>query len=261
LSYIPEIPWNDSCAGSLLAGFLNHSVGYGPGGLCASIANTSLEALLFSVAAGSGGPSNCATGAPSTFGVASGSCAGYAKPSWQTGISGIPKDGVRDLPDVAMFASDGIWGHYALVCFSDLANGGAPCTGDPGNWSGFGGTSLASPVMAGTQALVNQSTNSRQGNPNVVYYALAASTPSVFHSIAQGDIDVNCSGTQNCYGYLGTVDYGRDGRVFGTTFGGALSVSDTSFTPAYAAGSSWSFAVGLGSVDVNNLVTNWPKKP
>ncbi len=29
LSYIPEIPWNDSCAGSLLAGFLNHSTGYG----------------------------------------------------------------------------------------------------------------------------------------------------------------------------------------------------------------------------------------
>ena len=92
-----------------------------------------------------------------------------------------------------------------------------------------------------------------------MYYALAASTPSVFHSITEGDIDVNCGGTVNCYGFLGTVDYGRDGRVFGTTYGGALSVSDTSFKSAYAAGGSWNFATGIGSVDVNNLVPNWIK--
>ncbi len=88
--------------------------------------------------------------------------------------------------------------------------------------------------MAGTQALVNQNEGgAKQGNPNVVYYALAKSTPSVFHSITQGDIDVDCSGPLNCYGVLGTVDYGRGGRIFATTFGGAPSVSDTSFTPAH----------------------------
>jgi subtilase family serine protease len=257
MSYIPEIPWNGSCAGSLLAGYLGYSATYGAGGLCGS--STALEDGLLAVVGGSGGPSNCFTGAPSTFGIASGSCQGYAKPAWQTGLSGIPKDGVRDIPDVSMFASDGIWGHYAVVCFTDLSNGGAPCRGAPSNWAGFGGTSVASPVMAGIQALVNQNTGGRTGNPNAVYYALAASTPSAFHSVIEGDIDVNCNGAQNCYGFLGHLDYGRGGRIFATTYGGVLSVSDTSFTPAYSAGAAWSFANGIGSVDANNLVMNWPK--
>jgi subtilase family serine protease len=262
LSYIPEIPWNDSCAGSLLAMYNGYATGYGAAGFCDSISNTSLQEFFEVVAAGSGGPSNCFTGVPATFGVSNGSCQGYPKPSWQAGLSGIPNDGVRDIPDVSMFASDGdAWGHYAVVCFSDEANGGAPCRGAPSNWGGFGGTSVASPIMAGTQALVNQNMGgAKQGNPNVVYYALAATTPSVFHSITQGDIDVNCAGPQNCYGLVGTVDYGRGGRIFQTTFAGALSVSDSSFTSAYSAGAaSWNSANGIGSVDVNNLVMNWPK--
>jgi subtilase family serine protease len=259
LSYIPEIPWNDSCAGSLFSNYLGYSTTYGSGGFCDSV--TAREDGFLLVAAGSGGPSNCFTGVPLTFGVSNGTCQGNAKPAWQTGLSGIPSDGVRDMPDVSMFASDGaIWGHYSIVCFSDLSNGGAPCNGDPGSWAGFGGTSVATPVMAGTQALVNQNAGGRQGNPNVVYYALAATTPSVFHSIALGDIDVNCNGTLNCYGFLGTLDYGRGGRVFGTTWGGALSVSDASFTPAYGAGASWNFANGLGSVDAYNLVMHWGAK-
>lgn len=35
-SYVPEIPWNDSCAGSLLAGYFGYSAGYGPNGFCSS---------------------------------------------------------------------------------------------------------------------------------------------------------------------------------------------------------------------------------
>ncbi len=256
MAYIPEIPWNDSCANSLYATFAGFSATYGASGFCNS--STASSNGFVGVAAGSGGPSNCATGASSVFGVANGTCQGYAKPSWQTGVSGIAGDGVRDIPDVSMFASDGaMWGHYAVVCFSDTNNGGAPCVGAPLNWAGFGGTSLAAPIMAGVQALVNQKAGGLQGNPNPVYYAMAASTPSAFHSVTQGDIDVNCAGSLNCYGVLGTVVYGRGGRQFGTTWGGALSVTSTSFTSAYAAGSTWNFATGLGSVDVNNLVTNW----
>jgi subtilase family serine protease len=259
LSYIPEIPWNSSCAGSLYANYLGYSTGYGPNGFCNSA--TARANGLLEVAAGGGGPSNCATGAPSTLGVASGSCQGYAKPAWQTAVPGIPSDGVRDIPDVSMFASNGpFWGHYSVVCFSDPQNSGTPCTGSPSNWFGVGGTSVAAPVMAGIQALVNQHAGGPQGNPNPVYYALAASTPSVFHSITQGDIDVNCAGPQNCYGFVGTIDYGRGGRVFPTTWGGALSVSNTSFKPAYSAGGSWNFATGLGSVDAFNLVMNWSAK-
>jgi hypothetical protein len=111
--------------------------------------------------------------------------------------------------------------------------------------------------MAGVQALVNQSTGGRQGNPNTHYYAMANSTPSAFHPTTQGDIALNCA-ARNCYGYIGNVDYGRNGRVFGTSFGGVLSTSDTSYQPAYAAtGSAWNFATGLGSVDVSILVSNW----
>jgi hypothetical protein len=114
--------------------------------------------------------------------------------------------------------------------------------------------------MAGVQALVNQSAGASQGNPNYVYYALAVSDPSIFHSITEGDITVNCGGNENCYGYVGTLDYGRDGRVFGTTYGGALSVSNTSYDPAYSARSSWSFTNGIGSVDVYQLVQHWQKQ-
>jgi len=261
LSYIPEIPWNDSCAGSLIAGFEGYGNGFGAGGFCDSIVGTAQQSFLFTVGAGSGGPSNCATGVPAVFGVAGGTCAGYAKPSWQTGVAGIPNDGVRDLPDVSSFASDGsIWGHYSITCYSDLPNGGLPCTGDPGNWGGFGGTSVAAPVLAGIQALVNQKVGGPQGLPTVVYYSLAASTPSVFHSITRGDIEVNCAGATNCFGVIGNIDYGRNGRVYNTTFGGGLSVSSTSFVPAYATGAGWNFATGLGSIDANNLVNAWPTK-
>jgi subtilase family serine protease len=162
------------------------------------------------------------------------------------------------MPDVSMFASDGeMWGHYAVVCFSDEENGGAPCSQAPLYWAGFGGTSLAAPVMAGIQALVNQKMGGAQGNPNYVYYAMAASTPNAFHSVTQGDIDQNCGGPVNCYGVLGTVVYGRGGRVFGTTWAGALSTSSSSFASAYAATPGWNFATGIGSVDAYNLVMNW----
>lgn len=261
LSYIPEIPWNDSCASGLLASYMGYSTTYGSAGFCNS--NVARANGYVVVAAASGGPSNCATGAPSIARVASGSCQGYGKPAWQTALSGIPNDGVRDVPDVSMFASDGaVWGHYSVICFSDRINGGTSCRGAPSNWTGVGGTSVASPVMAGIQALVNQNGGGGpQGNPNYVYYTLAVSTPGVFHSITQGDIDVDCGGIQNCYGFVGTLDYGRNGRVYGTTWGGALSVSDASFTPAYGAGASWNFANGIGSVDAYNLVMNWGKNP
>lgn len=134
ISYIPEIPWNDSCAGSILSGYSGYSISYGITGYCGSSAAQQFGNIV--VAAGSGGPSGCATGVSTANGVVGGSCQGYAKPSWQTGVTGIPSDGVRDLPDVSVFAADGVWGHYYVYCFSDTANGGAPCTGAPINWAG-----------------------------------------------------------------------------------------------------------------------------
>ena len=60
--------------------------------------------------------------------IVSGTCTGIPKPSWQS-VVGNPADGVRDIPDVSMFAANGIWGHYTVVCWSDPAytsSGSAP---------------------------------------------------------------------------------------------------------------------------------------
>jgi subtilase family serine protease len=256
LSYIPEIPWNDSCAGSILAVFWGYSVGYGSAGYCGSSMAQLSGALT--TGAGSGGPSGCATGATAENFVVGGSCKGYSKPSWQTGVPGIQNDGVRDLPDVALFAADGLWSHFYVFCFSDPTNGGTPCKVAPDLWPGGGGTSFASPIMAGIQALVNQKMGAAQGNPNPVYYKLAASSvaSSVFHSITQGDIVVNCSGDINCFG-AGFVGRGRAQPPTAFDGNGGLSSSDHSYAPAFAAGAGWNFATGLGSVDAFNLIMNW----
>ena len=246
-TYIPEIPWNDSCAGLLLSNYLGYSTQYGSSGLCSS--SIASEDGLLTVTGGSGGPSGCFSGAPSTAGVVSGTCKGYPKPSWQPG-----NDGVRDIPDVSLFASNGIWGHYYVICYSDTRNGGASCSGAPSTWAGAGGTSFASPIMAGIQALVNQSKGlTKVGNPAPIYYGLAAS--GVFNAATAGDMVVNCSGTVDCFG----ATTSGSGRRSSRTANGALSTSSSSFSPAYAAGSGYNFAVGLGSVDVGKLLGSWPK--
>jgi subtilase family serine protease len=266
LSYIPEIPWNDSCAGSLLAKFNGSGTVYGTGGFCSS--STSTEEGLQEVVAGSGGPSGCATGSSAT-GVVSGSCAGYAKPRWQTNATG---DGVRDIPDVSLFAGNGLWGHFYVFCFSDIRNGGARCTGAPSTWAGAGGTSFASPIMAGIQALVNQKTGERWGNPNIVYYAMAtgsavcnsssgnaAGSSCIFYNVTEGDNVVNCSGTTDCYGAsTPTSTHGHHNNFDNSSSAnGELSTSSTSALPAYGAISGWNFATGIGSVNAANLVNNW----
>lgn len=228
-SYIPEIPWNDSCAGFLLYNFEGSTTGYGSSGLCASPA-------FQSTAAGGGGPSSCATGGGGAdqtgFAIVDGTCTGYPKPSWQSGIFGNPADGVRDVPDVSLFASNGIWGHYVIVCFSDTTQGGTPCTGVPSTWSGFGGTSIAAPVMASIQALVNEKWGIRAGNPNPTYYAIAKAefgstgnsscysinqppprglaSSCVFYDITQGDTDIDCqdNGPDGVGCYLPSGTYG-----------------------------------------------------
>ena len=258
LSYIPEIPWNDSCASVLLSTASGYSTTYGTSGFCNS---TTGKDYYLTTASGSGGPSGCATGSPSTSEIVSGSCKGYAKPSWQS-LVGNPADGVRDMPDISLFAANGVWGHYYVFCDSDTADGGAACTGAPSGWSGAGGTSFASPIVAAIQALVNQKTGAKQGNPNPTLYALAkteygssgsstcnstsgkgTSASCLFYDVTQGDMDVNCTGTHNCY------------RPSGTN--GVLSTSSTSYSKAYGTGTGWDFATGIGTVNAANLVNNW----
>ena len=122
-----------------------------------------------------------------------------------------------------------------------------------------GGTSFAAPIMAGIQALINQHTGSRQGNPNPTYYSLASAeygangsascnstlgngvaATCIFYDVTEGDMDVPCTGINNCYDPAGTY--------------GVLSTSNGSFLPAYPATVGWDFATGLGSVNATNLV-------
>ncbi|MGA7080541.1 MAG: protease pro-enzyme activation domain-containing protein [Terriglobales bacterium] len=256
LSYVPEIPWNDSCASVVISEFLGFGVQtYGLDSLC-----NAGEGLTTS--SGSGGPSGCATGSPAVQGVVGGTCAGWAKPSWQS-LVGNPSDLVRDLPDVSLFAANGVWDHYLVFCYSDPRNGGAPCTGAPDNWSGGGGTSFSSPIMAGIQALVNQNARGPQGNPNPIYYQLAATeygaggdtscnstlgngvaSSCIFYDVTLGDMDINCTGTNDCYLPSGTY--------------GVLSTSDGSYLPAYGTQTGWDFATGIGTVNAANLVNGWP---
>jgi hypothetical protein len=258
-SYVPEIPWDNSCASSLIASFEGYSTTYGSSGFC----NSPLGQQSFqTTVAGGGGPSGCATGSPALSEVVSGSCQGWAKPSWQS-VLGNPNDGVRDLPDVSLFAANGIWSHYYIFCWSDVGNGGSLCGGNPSSWSGAGGTSFGTPILAAIQALVNQSTGSRQGNPNPVYYKLAAGeygaggssscnssngnnvgSSCIFYDVTHGDMDVNCSSSNNCYTPSGFV--------------GVLSTSNSSFRPAFGTTVGWDFATGIGTINAANLVRNWP---
>jgi subtilase family serine protease len=251
LSYIPEIPWNNSCASVLIALFKGYSETYGPSGFCNS-------GQGLTTTAGSGGPSGCATGTPSTPGVVGGTCAGYPKPSWQS-VFGIPDDSVRDVPDVSLFAANGVWGHYFVFCWSDHSQGGKSCSGAPNTWSGAGGTSFSAPIMAGIQALVNQAGGSRAGNPNPFYYSLASAeygasgsascnsalgngvdASCTFYDITQGDMDIPCRGNNDCY--------------LDSATNGVLSTSNSNYQPAYAWSPGWDFATGIGSVNVSNLV-------
>ena len=230
LSYIPEIPWNDSCAGSLLANYLGYSTVYGPSGFCNS--NTARRDNLVQVVAGSGGPSNCATGTVSTYGVANGALQRLTRNLrlWQTGLDGIPDDGVRDIPDVSLFAADGVWGHFYVTCWSDVRNGGAACTGDPSNWAGAVEASFSSPIMAGIQALVNQNAGGAQGNPNYVYYSLAAQhAERVPQRVTRGDIDVvHRNGQLLRFNRIGHLWPGR--QADRQRHQRRLSVSSSSFT-------------------------------
>ncbi len=124
----------------------------------------------------------------------------YSKPSWQSGL-GVPADGKRDVPDVALTAA----GHDSYL------------VGVWGALYGISGTSAASPSFAGIMALVEQKAAARLGNANPELYKLATAQHSaggaaVFHDITSGNNSVpGVTGFAAGAGYdrttgLGSVD-------------------------------------------------------
>jgi uncharacterized protein (TIGR03437 family) len=160
-----------------------------------------------------------------------GASAFFAKSTWQTG-TGVPADGMRDVPDISLPASDA---HDPILIYSSSASSGnTPLS--VGTLQLVGGTSCAAPTLAGMLALLNQyliangfEKTAGLGNINQRLYALAT-TPGVFHDITVGNNIVNgCTGVRNCTG--GSV--------------------------GYDAAPGFDQASGLGSVDLYNLATAW----
>ena len=221
--YIPETTWNDTCTNGIW-------ITLGWGSTAEQVCNGSLGDPLSE--GGSGGPSNCVVNSQTV-----GSCTqGYAKPSWQSG-AGVPNDHVRDLPDISLFASNGFMGSSYLICQQDQTYG--VC--DLNNLLGFGGTSVASPAFAGIMSLVNQKTGTPQGVPGFALYKLVTKQANAFHDVPSGStIATICyAGTPNC-----------KVSVTGDSYG---------ILSGYSTGPGYDLATGLGSVDVNNLVSNWTK--
>lgn len=165
-----------------------------------------------------------------------------ARPSYQSSsVPGIAAIGgsMRLVPDISLSSSPNNAGY--LYCSSDTGS-----TGIQGSCShGFrdanstyltvaGGTSFAAPVFAGMLAIINQATKSTgQGQVNPTLYTLASNP--VTYAAAFHDIT---SGTNEC----------TAGANYCTSAG--LS--------AYAAGTGYDAATGLGSLDLYQLLSAWP---
>jgi subtilase family serine protease len=267
LSYVPEIPWNESCGNEVAAA----SLGF-PSALafCKEYLKLDPYGYYLTSEAGSGGPSSI-----------------DRKPAWQRLVHGAAKDQSRDVPDVSLFGGSYGGATWVIVCTADY-----PCQPDfAGLVALSGGTSLSSPMFAGIQALIDQGLAKQgltpnQGNAAPTLYALAmdeyggasGAVPAslatcssdngakgtgkcVFHNITRGSIATQCVqqlpdiATPDCY-YYGALP---------NSFYGPLQVGLTSTKPgkynanteAYAARPGWSFATGLGSVNAKNLLNAW----
>ena len=218
IGYIPEAAWNDSCDPGQAASATNCLYGNGN----------------FSLLAGGGGAS-----------------ALYTKPPWQTG-TGVPADGARDVPDVALAAGAG---HDNIVYCTSHVGAGPACQIDAQNnlvgLTLVGGTSAGAPAMAGMLALVEQQNGVLQGQVNYVLYQLAqnqscdssqqsnpaAQNSCVFYDVTTGSNSVPCEGgSPGCSSTQNEVNGFLNGQY---------------------AGAGYDLATGLGSVNAANLASNW----
>ena len=150
----------------------------------------------------------------------------FTKPSWQV-APGVPNDGARDVPDVALNASP--WHDAYLICTQGSCVNGYRRADT--SLATVGGTSAAAPTFAGILAIVNQATGSHGlGNANPTLYGLAVKTPGVFHVVGSGNNMVPC------------------------TQGSTSCPTASPFQFGYTTGAGYSQAAGLGSVDAEALV-------
>jgi uncharacterized protein (TIGR03437 family) len=166
---------------------------------------------------------NEAAQAGQILGTGGGASTFFPQPSWQTS-GGVPNDGWRHVPDISFNASV-----YAVPYYVYCTR----CLDTQGGVEYVGGTSAATPTMAGVVALLNQYLKtSGLGNINPTIYSLFKTAPSAFHNnISGNNIQPCASGSPEC-------NNGEEGYTV---------------TP----GQGYSSVVGLGSVDVTNLIKSW----
>jgi subtilase family serine protease len=169
------------------------------------------------------------------------------RPSWQTGVTGIPSGTMRTVPDIALYSSPNYPGY--LFCSSDTKTGidGSCANGfrdaDDQYLTVAGGTSFAAPVFAGMVAILNQAkgyTNG-QGLVNQTLYKLAADSTkyaSAFHDVTAGSS-------------AGTLGVGNE-CLAGSNYCSSSGESEFPTTTGYDQ------ATGLGSVNLANLIAVWP---
>jgi hypothetical protein len=182
----------------------------------------------------------------------------YPVPSWQTlpilGLTGA-KFPNRALPDVSLAAAEG---HDPYVyCFSSHAFD-PDCQVRQGvvTFDNFaGGTSFASPEMAGVMALVGQATNSRQGLANYEFYALGAQESANFAACNSSN-QTNPATRPGAQCIFNDVTAGNNG-VPGNDTLSFVPPGDKTGQLGYNAVAGYDPASGLGSIDAAKLVNAW----
>ena len=218
LGYIPESAWNESCDPAQATGPTN----------CFFSSNN------FSTLAGGGGASTV-----------------YTKPSWQTGAN-VPADNARDIPDVALAAASG---HDDIVYCNSL--GGTACQINAQNQvvglTLVGGTSASTPAMAGILALIEQQNGAFQGQINYTLYKLAQNAGASCNSSTQ----TNPSAQNSCLFYDVTSGSNAVPCAGDSPNCSSTQAGTNGFLTGQAAGPGYDLATGLGSVNANNLASNW----
>ncbi|MFZ0298069.1 MAG: Ig-like domain repeat protein [Candidatus Sulfotelmatobacter sp.] len=227
---LPEQPWSDALGLNIVPYFTVLEDG------------AFVESGPIPSAAGGGASSNCAQETPRSLTSLPTCIAGYPKPIWQQGTAGVPNDGVRDLPDVSLFASNG----PNLSAWPICAEPGDCAAEATSTVTLVGGTSTSTPAMAGIMALVNQKYG-RQGQADFTLYALASQQSGVFHDITLGTNDILCM----------IPNPGLPAVPDCTTLYTNPYFSNLYEFDIYPAGNGYDLASGLGSFDASALLSNW----
>jgi len=180
---------------------------------------------------------NCtgaACGSGSILAAGGGASIFFSKPAWQSGVPGIPADGARDVPDVALSAA----GHDPYVLCLE-----GSCTGSFAFFYAVYGTSASAPSFASIVALINQKAGARQGQIAPRLYQLAAGE----NLAACNASNTSALPASKCI--FNDVTVGTNAVPGEANYNTALET--------YPATVGFDLASGLGSVNIANLVNSW----